>query len=168
MDIFLIFLSGLFILLGIVGSFLPVIPGPLTSWVGILILSIAQSIFIDKIYLIVSFIIAMAIFVLDYFIPVLGAKKFGGGIGSIIGSSIGLVCGIIFIGPFGIFLGPFLGALLGELVVNRKNKKGALKAAIGSLIGFLTGVFLKFVVSIAFAFFYLKSLMNFKINDLLF
>ena len=168
MDIFLIFLSGLFILLGIVGSFLPIIPGPLTSWMGILILSITQSIFIDKIYLMISFIIAMAIFVLDYFIPVLGATKFGGSIGSIIGSSIGLVCGIIFIGPFGIFLGPFLGALLGELVVNRKNKKGALKAAIGSLIGFLTGVFLKFVVSIAFAFFYLKSLMNFKINDLLF
>lgn len=168
MDIFLIFLSGLFILLGIVGSFLPVIPGPLTSWVGILILSIAQSIFIDKIYLIVSFIIAMAIFVLDYFIPVLGAKKFGGGRGSIIGSSIGLICGIIFVGPFGIFLGPFFGALIGELVVNRKNKKGAVKAAIGSLIGFFTGVFLKFVVSITFAFFYIKSLLNININDLLF
>ena len=168
MDILLILLSGFFILLGIVGSFLPIIPGPLTSWLGIFILSITQFVFIDKISLIMTFIIAMVIFILDYFIPVLGAKKFGGSRGSIIGSSIGLICGIIFVGPFGIFLGPFFGALLGELVVNRKNKRGALKAAIGSLIGFLTGVFLKFVVSIAFAFFYIKSLMNIIINDLLF
>ena len=168
MDILLIFLSGFFILLGIVGSFLPIIPGPLTSWMGILILSITQSVFIDKISLLVSFIIAVGIFVLDYFVPVLGAKKFGGGRGSIIGSSIGLICGILFIGPFGIFLGPFFGAFIGELVVNSDNKKGALKAAIGSLIGFLSGVFLKFLISIAFAFFYLKSLINFNINDFLF
>ena len=168
MDILLILLSGFFILLGIVGSFLPIIPGPLTSWMGILILSITQSVFIDKISLVVSFIIAVGIFVLDYFVPVLGAKKFGGGRGSIIGSSIGLICGILFIGPFGIFLGPFFGAFIGELVVNSGNKKGALKAAIGSLIGFLSGVFLKFLISIAFAFFYLKSLINFNINDFLF
>ena len=168
MDILLIFLSGFFILLGIVGSFLPIIPGPLTSWLGIFILSITQSVFIDKISLVVSFIIAVGIFVLDYFVPVLGAKKFGGGRGSIIGSSVGLICGILFIGPFGIFLGPFFGAFIGELVVNSDNKKGALKAAIGSLIGFLSGVFLKFLISIAFAFFYLKSLINFNINDFLF
>ena len=168
MDIFLIFLSGFFILIGIIGSFLPIIPGPLTSWLGILILSISQSVFIDKITLVVSFIIAMGIFVLDYFIPILGAKKFGGGRGSIVGSSLGLVCGILFIGPFGIFLGPFFGAFIGELIVNRNNKKGAIKAAIGSLIGFLSGVFLKFFVSIAFAFFYLKSLMNYNTNDFLF
>ena len=168
MDILLIFLSGFFILLGIVGSFLPIIPGPLTSWLGIFILSITQSVFIDKISLVVSFIIAVGIFVLDYFVPVLGAKKFGGSRGSVIGSSVGLICGILFIGPFGIFLGPFFGAFIGELVVNSDNKKGALKAAIGSLIGFLSGVFLKFLISIAFAFFYLKSLINFNINDFLF
>ena len=57
---------------------------------------------------------------------------------------------------------------MGFIVVNRKNKKGAVKAAIGSLIGFFTGVFLKFMVSIAFAFFYIKSLLNININDLLF
>ena len=168
MDILLIFLSGFLILFGILGSFLPIIPGPLTSWLGILMLSFTEFVFIDKVSLVVSFIIAVGIFVLDYFVPVLGAKKFGGGRGSIIGSSVGLICGILFIGPFGIFLGPFLGAFTGELIVNKDNKKGALKAAIGSLIGFLSGVFLKFLVSIAFAFFYLKSLMNIDMNDFLF
>ena len=161
MDILLIFISGFFILLGIAGSFLPIIPGPMTSWLGIFILSFTQYIIIDKFYLFLSFLIALSIFILDYFIPVLGVKKFGGGKGSILGSSIGLICGLLFIGPFGILLGPFFGAFIGELIVNTNNKKGALKAALGSLIGFLSGVFLKFVVSIAFAIFYFKSLMSF-------
>lgn len=161
MDILLIFISGFFILLGIAGSFLPIIPGPMTSWLGIFILSFTQYIIIDKFYLFLSFLIALSIFILDYFIPVLGVKKFGGGKGSILGSSIGLICGLLFIGPFGILLGPFFGAFIGELIVNTNNKKGALKAALGSLIGFLSGVFLKFVVSIAFAVFYFKSLMSF-------
>ena len=161
MDILLIFISGFFILLGIAGSFLPIIPGPMTSWLGIFILSFTQYVIIDKFYLFLSFLIALSIFILDYFIPVLGVKKFGGGKGSILGSSIGLICGLLFIGPFGILLGPFFGAFIGELIVNTNNKKGALKAALGSLIGFLSGVFLKFVVSIAFAIFYFKSLMSF-------
>ena len=161
MDMLLIFISGFFILLGIAGSFLPIIPGPMTSWLGIFILSFTQYVLINKIYLFSSFFIALSIFILDYFIPVLGVKKFGGGKGSVLGSSIGLICGLLFIGPFGILLGPFFGAFIGELVVNINNKKGALKAAVGSLIGFLSGVFLKFVVSIAFAIFYFKSLMSF-------
>ena len=161
MDILLIFISGFFILLGIAGSFLPIIPGPMTSWLGIFILSFTQYVLINKIYLFSSFFIALSIFILDYFIPVLGVKKFGGGKGSVLGSSIGLICGLLFIGPFGILLGPFFGAFIGELIVNTNNKKGALKAALGSLIGFLSGVFLKFVVSIAFAVFYFKSLMSF-------
>ena len=161
MDMLLIFISGFFILLGIAGSFLPIIPGPMTSWLGIFILSFTQYVLINKIYLFSSFFIALSIFILDYFIPVLGVKKFGGGKGSVLGSSIGLICGLLFIGPFGILLGPFFGAFIGELVVNINNKKGALKAALGSLIGFLSGVFLKFVVSIAFAVFYFKSLMSF-------
>jgi len=38
MDQLLIILAGLLMLLGLIGSFLPVIPGPLTGWAGLLIL----------------------------------------------------------------------------------------------------------------------------------
>ena len=66
---------------------------------------------------------------MDNFIPVLGAKKFGGGRGSVIGSSVGLVIGLLFLGPFGILLGPFFGALIGELLVNFENKKGCCQSS---------------------------------------
>lgn len=158
MDLFLICLSGFFILLGIAGSFLPVIPGPLTAWLGLFILNYVSITSLSVQFLIISFSIALFIFLLDLFIPVLGAKRFGGGKGSTFGASIGLIIGILFLGPFGILIGPFLGAFFGELIANQKNKKGALKAAFGSLIGFLSGVFLKFIVGLAFGFYFLKSL----------
>ena len=162
MDLLIIVLASLFILLGIIGSFIPIIPGPLTSWSGLLILSFSSSITISPFFLVLSFIIALFIFIIDNIISILGAKKFGGGKGSVIGSSIGLILGIIFLGPFGLLFGPFTGAFLGELYMNQDNKKGALRAAIGALLGFITGVSLKFMISLAFCFYFLKSLWEFK------
>ena len=91
MDLIIISLAGFFILLGIAGSFLPVIPGPLTSWLGLFILGFAPSIDIENQFLILCFCIALFIFIFDNIIAVLGAKKFGGGKGSTIGSSIGII-----------------------------------------------------------------------------
>jgi len=161
-DLLIIVLASLFILLGIIGSFIPIIPGPLSSWSGLLILSFSSSITISPFFLVLSFIIALFIFIIDNIISILGAKKFGGGKGSVIGSSIGLILGIIFLGPFGLLFGPFTGAFLGELYMNQDNKKGALKAAIGALLGFITGVSLKLMISLAFCFYFLKSLWEFK------
>jgi len=162
MDLILICIAGFFIVLGIAGSFLPIIPGPITSWLGLLILNFAPSLHLENKFLILSFCIALAIFVLDNFIPILGAKKFGGGRGSVLGSAVGLLVGLLFLGPFGILLGPFFGALIGELLVNFENKKGAVKAAFGALIGFFTGVFLKLIIGLAFAFSYFQTLWKFK------
>ena len=162
MDLLIIVLASLFIFLGIIGSFIPIIPGPLSSWSGLLILSFSSSITISPFFLVLSFIIALFIFIIDNIISILGAKKFGGGKGSVIGSSIGLILGIIFLGPFGLLFGPFTGAFLGELYMNQDNKKGALRAAIGALLGFITGVSLKLMISLAFCFYFLKSLWEFK------
>lgn len=161
MDVLLISIAGFFVLLGIAGSFLPLIPGPLTAWIGILILSFAPSIELENQFLLFSFCISLAVFVLDNIIPVLGVKKFGGGKASIIGSSIGLLSGILFLGPFGLLIGPFLGALVGELIINVNDKKGALKAAYGALIGFFTGIFLKLIVGLAFTYIYIQTLLDF-------
>jgi uncharacterized protein YqgC (DUF456 family) len=162
MDLILICIAGFFIVLGIAGSFLPIIPGPITSWLGLLILNFAPSLHLENKFLILSFCIALAIFVLDNFIPILGAKKFGGGRGSVLGSAVGLIIGLLFLGPFGILLGPFFGALVGELLMNFDNKKGAFKAAFGALIGFFTGVFLKLIIGLGFAFSYFQTLWKFK------
>ena len=165
MYLLLVCISGLFIFLGIVGSFIPIIPGPLTSWIGLFSLSFVKVVNISTPFLLISFSIALFIFLLDIFIPIAGAKKFGGGKGSTYGASVGLLIGLLFLGPLGILIGPFMGAFIGELIVNQNNNKGAFKAALGSLIGFLSGVFLKFIIGLAFGFYYLNFVWNAR-NDL--
>jgi len=149
--------------IGIIGSFLPILPGPLTSWVGLLILHFTSLVSMSRSFLIITLSVALAISVLDYIIPVIGTKRFGGSKLGIIGTSIGLIVGLIVPIPGGIIIGPFLGALIGELF-NKSNFKNALKAAFGSFLGFITSTFLKFIVSIIyFGFFIIKLFDN---NDL--
>lgn len=149
MDIFLIIIALFLMILGILGSFLPILPGPITSWLGFLMLKFSTLIEISNLFLIITLIIALLIWVLDYFIPALGTKKFGGSKYGIIGTTLGLIIGIISPIPGGIIIGPFLGALIGELF-NRADSETALKAAFGSFLGFITSTFLKFVVAVIY------------------
>ena len=150
MEIVLIIISFLLVILGIVGSFIPIIPSPITGWLGLLILHQASFLEAHYYFLAITFAIAISVFILDYFIPSIGAKKFGGSNAGVIGSTIGLVIGIFLFGPIGILFGSFFGALIGELTVNINNMRIALLAAIGTLIGYLGGVLLKLSVSLFF------------------
>lgn len=149
MDIILVIIATLFMILGIFGSFLPVLPGPLTSWFGLLILHLTTSVPMDKSFLIITLIIAVLIWLLDYVIPAIGTKRFGGTKYGMIGTSIGLVVGLIAPIPFGVIFGPFAGAYLGELL-NKSDSKTAVRAAFGSFIGFLTSAFIKFIVAVIY------------------
>jgi len=157
MDIALVSIGFLFCLLGLVGSFLPVLPGPLTSWVGLLILHLTSVLYINWTFLGITLAVSIAVWILDYVVPAMGTKRFGGTKYGMIGSSIGLIIGLIFLGPLGIIIGPFAGAFIGELIIDTENISKALKAAFGSFIGFLTGTFIKFVVCIVFLVLYIKE-----------
>ena len=151
MDIVLFLLGFIFVLTGILGSFLPVLPGPPVSWIGLLLLIMTKAVPNDWWFLGITFVVAAIVFALDYIIPAMGTKKFGGSKSGMAGTVVGLLVAIIFpvLGVFGIIIWPFVGALIGELLNKADNKK-ALKAAFGSFIGFLTGTFLKFVVTIVY------------------
>jgi len=150
MDIFLLILGFLFIILGLIGSFLPVLPGPIMGWIGLLLLHLTQAIPISYTLLGITLAISIIIWVLDYIIPAMGTKKFGGSRAGAIGTTIGLIIGLISPIPLGFIIGAFLGAFIGELTHNT-NISRALKAAFGSFMGFLASTTLKFIVSIIFA-----------------
>ena len=154
MDLFLIIISSLLIIIGIVGSFMPVIPGPLTSWFGLFLLNLIPTIEIDNSILAITFVIAIIIFFLDNLIPIYGSKYFGATKYGIIGAAIGLIVGVLSPIPFGILLGPIFGALIGELIFNNDLKK-SIKSSIGVLIGFVASSLIKFVTCIAYLIIYL-------------
>ena len=163
MDIFLLVLGFILMLVGILGSFLPVLPGPPVSWIGLLLLYSTSVIPMNWTFLGITLAIALIVFALDYVIPAMGTKKFGGTRAGVIGTTIGLVVALIFpiFGPFGIIIWPFIGALVGELL-NKADKKTATKAAFGSFLGFLTGTFIKFVVAIVFLGLFISKAWEYK------
>ena len=165
MDILLLILGFLFMLIGILGSFLPALPGPPVSWIGLLLLYLTKAIPDDWMILGITLAIAIIVFALDYIIPAVGTKKFGGTRAGMIGTTLGLIVALIFpiFGIFGIIIWPFVGALVGELI-NKADSKTALKAAFGSFIGFLTGTFLKFVVSMVFLGIFLMKVWEFRVG----
>lgn len=150
MDILLLIIGLVCVILGIFGSFLPVLPGPGLGWIGILLLYLTSAIPVNYWILGITLLITMIISVLDYTIPAKGTKRFGGSSYGVWGTNIGLVVGIFAPIPFGFIIGPFVGALIGELIYNSKDHGRALKAATGSFIGFLASSFIKFVVCVMF------------------
>lgn len=75
MDIFLITMGLGLMILGIIGSFLPVLPGPITSWFGFLSLYLSNSIEVSKKLLIITLIVATIIWTLDFLFQPLEPKN---------------------------------------------------------------------------------------------
>ncbi len=145
MDIVLVTIGAILMIVGLLGSFLPVLPGAPISWLGLLCLYATNAVPANYWMLGITLLITIVIGVLDYVIPAKGTKRFGGSKYGIWGTNIGLVIGILAPIPFGFLIGPFVGAFIGEMIYNAKDHKRALKAATGSFIGFLASSFIKFV-----------------------
>ena len=151
MDTILIILGLLCVIVGIFGSFMPVLPGPTISWAGILLLYLTKAVENNYWILGITLIVTIFISVLDYIIPAKGTKKFGGSKYGVWGTNLGMLLGFFLIPvPLGFIIGAFLGVFLGELYYNSQDKQRALKAATGSILGFLASSFLKFIVCIVY------------------
>ncbi|MGJ8737787.1 DUF456 domain-containing protein [Zobellia laminariae] len=165
MDIVLLILGFIFMLVGILGSFLPILPGPPISWVGLLLLHLTKAVPPDSWFLGITAALALVVFGLDYVIPAMGTKKFGGTKYGVIGTTLGLLVALFFpiLGPFGIIVWPFVGALVGELL-NKADGQTATKAAFGSFLGFLTGTFMKFLIAIIYLGLFISKAWNYRLE----
>ena len=138
---------------GVVGAFIPIIPGPLLSYIGLLFMQWSGYGNFSRAFLWIWAGITVAVILMDYILPSLMTKRFGGSRAAAIGSFLGLVAGIIFFPPWGMLAGSFLGAFFGELIHNRADGIKALKVAIGAFLAFITGFGAKLTVSLVMLFF---------------
>jgi uncharacterized protein YqgC (DUF456 family) len=150
MDLLLLILGFICVIVGIFGSFLPILPGLSACWVGLLLLYLTKAVDNNYWVLGITLLITIIITVLHYIITTKGTKKFGGSTYGVWGTNIGLIVGIFAPIPFGVIIGPFVGALIGELIYDSKNHGRAIKAATGSLLGFLASSFINFMFCIIF------------------
>ncbi len=147
-DLILILGGFLFLLAGLMGAFIPILPGPPVSFAGMLLLHFSKHLHFSTTVLVSYGIICLLITLADYLLPIWGTRLGKGSKHGIVGASLGLVIGIFFFPPLGVLIGPLAGAWLAEMV-NGKKSKEAFYAAMGSFVGLLLGVLLKFVVSLA-------------------
>ena len=151
MDIVWQIAGWVLVVVGIVGCVVPVVPGPIVSYCGLLCLlptghppSVAA--------LVVFGVVTAVASVLDSVVAAFGAKKFHCSRLGVVGCVVGTVIGLFFF-PLGLLLGPFLGAVAGELMSGKSAGK-SLWGGLGAFLGFLAGTFLKMTVCVAMAIFF--------------
>lgn len=156
MDILLLILGIICLLVGIVGSILPVLPGPSAAWFSLMLLHWTDYADFSSRFLIITAVLSMITIGLDYVIPGWGSRRFGGSKMGEKGALIGTFAGLL-MGPLGIILGPFVGAFIGEMLHDRRNVSRALRAAWGSFVGFLAGTGIKLVLCLFFAWYFVMA-----------
>lgn len=157
MEVFLIIIGVIFIILGLVGCFVPVLPGPPLAYVALLLLQIGPEVPFGIKFMVIMGVVVAGITLIDYMIPALGAKKWGGSKYGIIGALVGVVLGIFFFPPIGFIILPFLGAMVGE-ILNGANTNKAFKAAFGTFVGLIFGTMLKFSTSVIITYYFFSNL----------
>ncbi|MBO5902454.1 MAG: DUF456 domain-containing protein [Tidjanibacter sp.] len=155
---FLEILALLFIVVGVLGSILPALPGPPICYIGMLLIHWSTGAF-DGNTLVMWAVVVVAVTILDNLLPIWFTKKFGGSKRAAWGATIGVLVGL-FLGPVGVLFGPFCGALIGELSLDSKDSTRAFRAAFGSFAAFIFGVGLKLACCVAIAIPIVKSIFS--------
>ena len=150
MDETLIIITSLILLvIGILGTFLPVLPGLILSFGGLLLYKFGTNAELSMVYIWVFGILTAASAVLNYIIPAKTTKKYGGTRWGSIGSVVGTIIGLFLPIPLGFLVGMFAGVFVGELLHDSKDKKKAFNSMKGAFIGFIYGTGFSFVVGMA-------------------
>ncbi len=148
MDIGLILLwtlAGIFIVAGLAGLILPVLPGPVLLLTGLILAAWAEHfVFVGGFTIALLTVLALLAHIIDFIAGALGVKRFGASRNAAIGATLGAIAGIFF-GFIGILAGPFIGAVIGEFSA-RKNLQAAGLAGIGAWLGMLIGTAAKIAI----------------------
>lgn len=135
---------------GLIGCLLPILPGTLIVWLGILahrLLLPLESVSWAFVWWSGAFMALTLL--LDFLLAYWGGKRFGGswkgGVGAIIGGLVGL-----FLPPplFWIIIGPPIGAIIGELIA-RQGIRSASRAGWGTFLGGMASYVIKLMYSVA-------------------
>jgi uncharacterized protein YqgC (DUF456 family) len=128
--------------IGVVGTVLPALPGPVFVLGGI-----ALAAWIDGFATISGFtvgvvaVLTILAFAADYVAAMLGAKKAGASRLAIAGAAIGTVAGV-FTGFVGLLFMPLVGAAIGEFIADRDMARAG-KVGIATWVGLLLGTAVK-------------------------
>jgi len=142
-------------LVGFVGCFVPVLPGPAIAYAALWI-PLLSGYPVSTTCLVAGAAVTALVMLVDYVLPAICAKKFKCSRWGVFGCFAGSLVGLFFL-PYGIILGPFFGTVAGELIAGRKIAE-SLRGGAGALLGYVLCLGLKLAAVGLFAWWYFTSL----------
>jgi len=156
--IFLWILCAVLILAGLAGTVLPVLPGTVLVWGGIVLGAwIDDFTRVGVTTLAVVTVLAVLAWGLDYVAGLMGAKKAGASKLALLGAAAGTVVGL-FMGLVGVLFMPLAGAAAGEYLA-QKDQARAVKVGVATWVGIMVGLIAKVVLSFIMVGIFLASLL---------
>jgi uncharacterized protein YqgC (DUF456 family) len=136
------------VLLGVMGTVFPALPGTPLIFAGALLIGWWYDYSVLSGW-VLSFLGFLAIlgFGVDFLASSMGAKRVGASPRALLGATLGSFVGIFFALP-GIIIGPFLGAFAGELLA-QSSLQHATKVGIGTWIGLIVGTVAKVAIALS-------------------
>lgn len=139
-------LAALIVVVGLVGTVLPVIPGTILIFAGLFIAAwVDHFARVGVVGLSIIGALAILAFVADFAASVLGAKRVGASPQALVGATIGGLVGL-FLGIPGMIIGPFIGAVGGELLARGRLAQAG-KVGLGTWLGLVFAAVVKVVIA---------------------
>ncbi|SRR5581483_4660990 len=136
------------IIAGVIGTFLPVLPGAALVFGGMLLAAwIDHFERIGWITLTILGVLTVLVFVIDIVAGLMGARRVGASRLALLGAAIGTIVGMFF-GIVGILIAPFIGAVIGELIASGQLEPAA-RVGFGTWLGMVLGALAKIAVVLA-------------------
>lgn len=138
--------SAALILIGLAGTVLPLLPGTLLVWGGVILGAWIDDFTRVSVWTVVFITVLAALaWALDFVAGLMGAKRAGASKLALVGAAVGTVVGI-FMGLVGVLFMPLVGAAIGEYWA-QKNEQRAAKVALATWLGLMVGMVAKVVLS---------------------
>lgn len=141
-------LTVILLLVGLVGSIVPMLPGTALIMLGVLLQKLFLPLTLGWIavgWIAVFFAVSV---VADFACVIIGARLFGGSKWGMTGASGGALVGMFFSLP-ALLLGTFLGAVAAEKFVAKRTHQDSLRAGVGATAGFLLSTVARFACACA-------------------
>jgi uncharacterized protein YqgC (DUF456 family) len=131
-------IAATLVLTGLIGVVLPVVPGAVLVYLGLLLAAWIDGFArVGPLTIVILTAATALVYVIDIVAGSFGAKHLGASRRAVWGAAIGTVVGLFF-GLPGILIGPFLGAVAGEYTAHRQLARAG-KAGAGTWLGLALG-----------------------------
>lgn len=138
-------LAGIMVVVGFLGSLLPLLPGVPVLFAGLLLAAWEQGFSkVSVVTMVVIGVLAFAAWAVDFFGSLVTAKKVGASKQAMWGVAIGALFGFVG-GVVGLILGPAIGAIIGELIAHKDSLR-ATTVGIAAGLGFILAMVAKTIL----------------------